>query len=197
MSKPPKPSTRNTPSVSEMIHQPGVSKEIQVEGVAEETHSPDLSLDPVLTDKTRSRYPAVVRRHQITLFLEELSQHGNTLKACERVGITLRTMNRWQQNSMSFNKRHAEAMRIGEERTLKRYEGKIDTEALDAPFDKVTGILSMFRMKKLNPQYKDTQQVNVNVAGPAALQFVVNAQNASNPQDDTTTGGRKRRIENA
>jgi len=112
------------------------------------------------------------------------------------IGVTLRTIFRWRSHNPSFSKKYDESLRIGELNIEDQLAGKMDSEALSRPFDKVTGVLSMFRMKKLNPMYKDTQQVNVNIAGPAALEFLVN-EKPSSPQGNTPTGSGQRDLENA
>jgi hypothetical protein len=158
-----------------------VSKEIhpatQPTGVSEE-----IQILPGLPKRQTNQYSPKVRAEQIKTYLDQLSKHGNNLTAAEAAGVDLRTIQYWRQRSASFATKDSEAKQLGDLRTLRRYETKMDKESLDAPFDKVTSILSMFRTKRLDPAYRDNAITNINVAGPAALQFVVHASEDASKQ---------------
>ena len=76
----------------------------------------------------------------------------------------------WINKDEDFAKKYAEAKELGEKVILGQYESKVDQEALDKEFNKVTGVLTMFRMKKLDPAYRDNSQVHIQV-GPSAVHF--------------------------
>lgn len=153
-----------------------------------------LEEDQALATKHGNQYPSRLRNAQIAHYLTILEESGNPGTAADMVGLTLRTIQVWRKRSASFSQKYDESLRIGELSIEHQLTGKMDSEALSKPFDKVTSILAMFRTKKLNPQYKDTQQVNVNVAGPAALQFVIGESSTASPQPDTTTGDKPRKV---
>lgn len=105
------------------------------------------------------------------LILEAIRHTGQIKKSCEQVGIHVRVVYQWAESSPSFAKMLEDAQQQGEKVLLKLYEGKIDHETLSKDFDKITAILAMFRMKRLDPRYRDTTQINIENKGPAQLIF--------------------------
>lgn len=115
-----------------------------------------------LTEKRNSRYSPRVRKTQQQIFLQTLEETGNQLEACQRAGIAIRTVQYWAVKDDAFSQKRDEAQQIGDLVTRMRYEHKLDRDCLSTTqFDKVTAILAMFRMKRLDPRYRDNTQVNV------------------------------------
>lgn len=121
--------------------------------------------------KHRNQHPPAVTRAKQAAFLQAYQQTCSVIKAAKAVGIDDNTPYQWAVRNEQFSKRFDELKQEAEKTLIARYENKFDTECLDdkEKLNKVTVIASMFRMKRLDPRYRDNAQVNVNVAGPAGV----------------------------
>ena len=145
------------------------------------------------TDSLPATYPnqhvPAQTRVQQSLFLKALAVSGTVKAACARVNIpSVKCVYEWASASKVFSKRFDEAREKGEKRLLLRYEEHLDETLLPElamPIEDFsrTQISRMFRMKRLDPRYRDNAPaVNVNV-GPVAIQFVMQAE----ARDETPT----------
>ncbi len=124
-------------------------------------------------DSTPARHPnqfnpAVTKSKQVE-FLARFATTGRWTASCKAAGIAPVTPYQWASKSAAFAKKLDEARELGSKALLAEYEGKLDHETLSQPFDKVTGTLTMFRMKRLDPAYRDNAQINVVATGPIAV----------------------------
>ena len=124
-----------------------------------------------------NQYPATHTRTQQALFLKALAQCGTVKSACQQANIaSIALIYQWVSASTRFSKRFEEARVKGEKKLLLRYEEHIDETLLpDTPMPiedfSRTQISRMFRMKRLDPRYRDNAVVSVNAVGPCAIQF--------------------------
>ena len=126
-----------------------------------------------------NQYPALHTRAQQTLFLKALAQCGTVKGACQQVHIaSIALVYQWASASTIFSKSFDEARTKGEKRLLCKYEEHLDSTLLPdegMPIEDFsrTQISRMFRMKRLDPRYRDNVAVNVQINGPQALVFEV------------------------
>lgn len=137
--------------------------------------------------------PAVTRLKQRT-FLHSLIQHGSNGKACKAADIDEATPIKWASKSEQFAKAWDEAKLKGEKALLLRYETHLDKVLLpdeDMSIDDFarTQNSRFFRMKRLDPAYRDNAVVNVTANGPLAIQFNLGAQAIDNNSGSTPKEG--------
>ena len=110
-------------------------------------------------------------------FLKAFAETGIYKLACEAAHVDDSTPCQWANRSKSFAKKRQAAQAQGEKILLAQYESSLDDNLLrkHTSFDDfIRGqVLRMFRMKRLDPQYRDNATVNVAITGPAAISFGV------------------------
>lgn len=117
--------------------------------------------------KHRNQHPPSITKAKQRDFLTVLvHERGNIRRACLRLGIGETMPHEWASKSAEFAKRLEEAKALGEKALLDWYENKVDERADAGKEDPQSAVLTMFRMKKLDPRYRDNAQVNVIATGP-------------------------------
>lgn len=122
-------------------------------------------------------------------FLELLANSGEFRKCCQSVGVDYTTPYQWAYKSEQFAKRLEEARAKGEKVLLDRIEEQIDKRVFVGADDPQSAVLTMFRTKRLDPRYRDNAVTNVNVVGPAAIQFNIGVDPQSNQQPAVLSEG--------
>lgn len=126
--------------------------------------------------------PLAQTQQQQRLFLAALA-HSGTIKAAAHVA-EIKSLNQvyaWASASVVFAKSFDIARNKGEKALLLKYEEHLDATLLPEqgmPIEDFsrTQISRMFRMKRLDPRYRDNAPaVTVNV-GPVAIQFAMQVQ---------------------
>ena len=118
--------------------------------------------------------PGVTRKNQ-DRFLTLLAETGKHKQVCQAIGIASDTPYQWAVRSESFAKRYEQAKELGEKVLLSEYEDKIDQRAMEGKDDPQSAVLTMFRVKRLDPRYRDNAPTNVNIAGPVSIQLNIGA----------------------
>lgn len=134
--------------------------------------------------------PAVTKAKQ-RIYLEALLETCSHRDACKVADIAENTPFAWATKSSDFAKRQEEIKKKTEGILLRRYEDSLDKTLIQdcETIDEIAKLqnLRMFRMKKLDPSYRDNAQVNVLATGPVAIQF--------NIDSNTPTGSGQDQIE--
>ncbi len=102
-------------------------------------------------------------------FLKALEACGNIAKAAEQVGVAPRTVYYWRRRSTAFAERFDVAKEAADFAELTRYEQLLRDRIEAGAADKDSAILTMFRVKRLDPRYRDSTTVNVQANGPVAI----------------------------
>ncbi len=130
----------------------------------------------------RALYPTAGLQRK---FLDLLAATGRHNQSCQLLHINPGTPHQWASRSEAFAKRFEQARAEGQKVLLQSYEHKIDLESLDqGKFDKVTAILGMFRMKKLDPSYRENSQVSLVATGPIAIHMAIREPGKSVDNDE-------------
>ena len=129
----------------------------------------------VLEDKRHSRYSPRIRATQVALYLQTLEETGDEEKACLAAQITLRTVQRWDKISETFSKKRQESKQLAELVLLAKLEAMGDRTLLEK-CDRIDDFAKlqnyrMFRVKRLDPRYRDNSTMNVLIAGPGQCVF--------------------------
>jgi hypothetical protein len=103
-------------------------------------------------------------------------------KVCKELGIDPSMPYTWATKSESFAKRLEEAKAKGEKVVLDWYEQTADARAAAGKDDPGSTNLTMFRMKRLDPRYRDNAQINVLATGPIALYSALDEQRPQIPE---------------
>lgn len=114
-------------------------------------------------------------------FLEALSKCGNKKRACLEVGIDDSSPYMWANRSERFAEKMAEAQLKGEKVQLDEYEQLLHKRISAGTRDPHSAVLTMFRMKRLDPRYRDNATMNVVAAGPVAI--MMGMEQPGEPQD--------------
>lgn len=109
------------------------------------------------------------RREKQRAFLQALRETGNKLQAAQTAGVDPVTPLRWAARNPQFAEKVALAQARGDEVQLARLEVHLTDRALAGPTDQQSAILLMFRVKRLDPRYRENASVNVLAAGPVAI----------------------------
>lgn len=142
-------------------------------------------MDEVL-DKPRhaNQTPPALTKQRQDQFLRMLSQTGQLRATCTALALDTSTPYNWASRSERFAKRFEDAKAAGEKVLLDAYEEKVDERAFTGQSDPQSAVLTMFRMKRLDPRYRDNAVVQVNASGPVAMQLNFNAP-MQTPQAET------------
>lgn len=131
--------------------------------------------------KRPNQYPPALTRANQKRFLEALvACGGNAKRACGLIGIAETRPWHWAQSSAEFSKKMQSARALGEKALLAEYEDRVDKRSEAGKDDPQSAVLTMFRMKRLDPAYRDNAQVNIATQGPALLVFEVLQGNTTN-----------------
>jgi hypothetical protein len=125
-----------------------------------------------LADKPRhpnQTPPALTKQRQLH-FLHLLSTTGQMKASCTAMKMDTSVPYQWAARSASFAKRFEEAKAQGEKVLLDAYEAQVDTRAFTGQSDPQSAVLTMFRMKRLDPRYRDNAP-SVQMAGPVQINF--------------------------
>jgi len=117
----------------------------------------DTALDKPKPRHPNQTPPALTRKRQAD-FLSLLAQTGQWVKSCEAIKVHQAIPYKWAMASEGFAKRLEEAKVAGEKVILSRYEGQMDAVCLaDMALDEYAKVQNsrFFRMKKLDPRYRD------------------------------------------
>ena len=124
--------------------------------------------------RSRNQYNPAVTRAKQQAYLTHLAATGRHGLSCQAAGINDCQPFNWGTNSAQFKKNHEAAKLKGQAVLLAQYEATLDAHVLDnTDKDDInkSQILRMFRMKKLDPSYRDNAVPTVNMVGPVAIQF--------------------------
>lgn len=130
----------------------------------------------------RNQHPPELTRKKQAEFLLLLAKTGQHVRCCQAVGIDNSRPLQWADKNELFAKRFEEAKKKGEQVLLLAYEADLDAVVAQPLFLQHTSNLRMFRMKRLDPRYRDSATVQVAVLGPAQLVLGCD-------EDDATGGG--------
>lgn len=133
-------------------------------------HEHDTPTEPALPSHPNQNTPAVTRAKQAQ-FLKLLSETGQIRPSCDAVGIAYHTPYQWGYKSAAFKEKYAAARLAGDQVLLQRFEQQIDGRIMEGKADPQSAVLTMFRVKKLDPSYRDNAVAQVNMVGPIAIQF--------------------------
>ena len=128
--------------------------------------------------KHRNQHPPAVTKAKQRLFLNTLRQTGSIADSCRAANVDSSAPHYWASASTHFAKAFSESRAFGEKVLLDTYESTLDDTVLGHPdFDSVvrSQILRMFRMKRLDPRYRDNTVIAINNTGPVAMQLNFNA----------------------
>lgn len=126
--------------------------------------------------KHRNQYPPAVTKAKQQRYLQILRETGSHAKSCQAAQIAPVSPFEWATKSALFAKEYEAAKTQGEQVLLKRYESNLDAVLLpdeDMKLDDFARLQNsrFFRMKRLDPAYRDNAVVQVNAAGPVAIQL--------------------------
>jgi hypothetical protein len=119
-----------------------------------------------------SAYPPAIIKAKQKAFLAALEQCGTYGKAAQMIGMEAHTITRWVQKYPKFRelaeaaKEHAEKYVV-----LDQIESSFYDRAIAGKDDPQSAIIGMYISKKIQPKYRENAQLQVNVAGPVAIQF--------------------------
>lgn len=133
---------------------------------------------PAEKPKHRNQHPPALTKAKQRTFLQALKQTGSIAQAAKATGIDPANPHYWASTSVHFAKAFSEAREFGEKVLLDHYESTLDETVLGHPdFESVvkSQVLRMFRMKRLDPRYRDNAPTNVNVTGPVSIQLNIGA----------------------
>jgi hypothetical protein len=150
-----------------------------------------ISLLPVAPPRHPNQIPPEVTRRKQRDFLVTLASTGRHTYSCKLVGIDLSTPFNWASKSEHFAKRFEEARAEGEKVLLAAYETQVDRRAFEGKTDPQSAVLTMFRMKKLDPRYRDNATVQIALVGPPAIALDLNVERPQLPGKPTTRSGRE------
>ena len=118
--------------------------------------------------------PALTRKRQDD-FLKLFATTGKLKQSCAALDLNINTPYLWALRSELFAKRLEEAKIQGEQVLLADYEDKIDQRAMEGKDDPQSAVLTMFRVKRLDPRYRDNAPTQVNLTGPVSIQLNIGA----------------------
>jgi hypothetical protein len=128
-----------------------------------------LEAVPAVLERHANQYVPAMTRQKQRDFLLVLSRTGQHSKSCAAVQIATSTPYDWADRSVDFAKKLKAAQEMGEKVLLAAYEADLDAVVAEPLFIQHTQNLRMFRIKRLDPRYRDSvAAVQVNV-GPAAI----------------------------
>ena len=119
--------------------------------------------------------PPELTRQRQQQFLQLLASTGNIKKCCELLEINAQSPYQWASRSDTFSKKFEQAKEMGERVLLDEYEDIVDRRVNAYHLDQQSAVLTMFRMKRLDPRYRDNAPTNVNIAGPVSIQLNIGA----------------------
>lgn len=106
-------------------------------------------------------------------FIDALLEGLGPLKSAKKAGYSVSSVYGWRKNDDEFAKRWAEADEVGTQIQLATLEAECDRRAISGVVDKIIQVgdkthefkkysdsLLMFRMKKLDPTYRDRVDLN-------------------------------------
>ena len=132
--------------------------------------TPDLPEKPA----KRNQYAPAVTKAKQERYLEARQRTGSHRDACAYADCDASMPFYWASKNLLFSKRLDQVTQQGDKVLLSRYESTLDQAVLGSDtIDNVakTQVLRMFRMKKLDPSYRENAQVQVHAVGPIAIQF--------------------------
>ncbi len=130
---------------------------------------------PAAKPRHANQHPPALTKARQDDILRLIALSGRISQSCEQVGLDPGVLYGWATRSVSFSKRLDEAKARGEKAILAHYEHNLDTVCLDREIDKDPELYAkvqnsmFFRMKRLDPAYRDNAQVQILATGPLAL----------------------------
>ena len=125
--------------------------------------------------KHRNQHPPAVTKAKQRAFLEHLIQCGRVPLACKLAKIAENTPYQWAVRSEDFAKRFSAAKIHGEKVLLSAYEEQMDSVCLEQAVSMDdyarTQNSRFFRMKRLDPAYRDNAPTGLTINGPVAVQI--------------------------
>lgn len=117
-------------------------------------------------------------------FIDALLEGLGPVKSAKKAGYSVASIYIWRKNDDEFSQRWAEADEVGTQVQLAQLEAECDRRAVNGVVDKIIQIgdqtyrfkkysdaLLMFRMKKLDPTYRE--KVDLNHSGQVSNVMVV------------------------
>lgn len=138
--------------------------------------------------KHRNQHPPAVTKAKQQRYLQVMSETGSHAQACKSAQISENAPCLWAQRSRVFAKEWELARERGEKVLLLKYESNLDQVLLPDNQLNIEDFAKLqnsrfFRMKRLDPRYRDNATVEVNVKGPAAVQINLGAPTQSTKAD--------------
>jgi hypothetical protein len=140
-----------------------------------------MATNTALTERPRhaNQTPPALSRRKQQAFLQHLTTTGRLSQSCTVAQCSTAQPYEWAKRSVVFAKAFEEAKIAGEKVLLAAYEHDMDMTLLpEQPMNiddfARTQNSRFFRMKRLDPAYRDNAVVNVNAVGPVAIQFNLN-----------------------
>lgn len=112
-----------------------------------------------------------VSRTKKAVFLKALGEVGDHQQACQVAGIATCTPRQWARRSKEFAEGYRLARVEGDLVLLAQYEQQMHRRIMEGKVDPQSAVLTMFRVKRLDPAYRDNAVVNVSAGGPVAIQL--------------------------
>jgi hypothetical protein len=119
-------------------------------------------------------------------FLHAVEQVGTYGQACRLLGIHRSTVMQWAKRNPAMRERMRLNKEFAEEFIGDEIIGHLHQRALAHPKDDpMSAQIAMYITKKIFPSYRENAVTNINVVGPAAIQFNLN-QSVSQADDAST-----------
>ena len=137
-----------------------------------------MAPETAIVDRPRhpNQYPPAVTKAKQAIYLKTLATCGIHSRASQAADVALNQSCQWASKNKEFAKAYESAKIAGERVLLLAYESNLDTVLLpetDMSLDDFARLQNsrFFRMKRLDPQYRDNAVVQVNAVGPVAIQL--------------------------
>lgn len=121
--------------------------------------------------------------------LSVVSKCGSYKQAAELVGISHVTIGRWCRKYPDFKEQlHAAKADYQEYVIGPQIEAVVHQRALAGKDDPQSAVLAMFALKKIDPSYRENNNLHINSSGPVSIQFGLDTGQTSqgtNPVSDS------------
>ena len=144
---------------------------------------PDVAPRP----KQTNQYPPLITRTKQDQFIQLITTTGRWKASCAALNIEISTPYQWASKSREYRKRLDAAKESGEQVQLKEYEEQLHARIMRGQDDPQSAVLTMFRVKRLDPAYRDNAVVQVNTVGPVAIQLNFGQVVTHAPQAETAS----------
>jgi hypothetical protein len=132
-------------------------------------------MDTAVAERPRhanQTHPAATKALQ-RAFLNTVQEVGTYGAACRLLGIHRSTVMQWAKKNPTIREKMRQNKEFAEEFIGDEIIGHLHQRALANPKDDpMSAQIAMYITKKIFPAYRENAVTNVNIVGPAAIQFV-------------------------